>query len=195
MASDTATHSAATTARQAAAGVSEASAVAAMPTSSVICGAWWSMRPAGNCSYSKPLNTTRIMAGSVAWTPASTRPRCTVTAIRPICSASGNTTRARRSLVSTGAKSSNRRIRACHRHVHHTRPVHEQAGRWAEPVLVEVEPALAAEPVAHLHEPHRIVGVEIGAVPPDLDEMGPRHGQAHREAEQNHGERRCYEGS
>lgn len=43
------------------------------------------------------------------------------------------------------------------RQVDEARPVHQRAGRDPQPVLHEIEPALAIEEIAHLDETHGIV--------------------------------------
>ena len=48
------------------------------------------------------------------------------------------------------------------RQIDQPRPVHPHALGRSEPVLGQVEPALAAEEIPHLDEPHGVIGREVG---------------------------------
>ncbi len=67
------------------------------------------------------------------------------------------------------------------RDIDHPRPMHEAAARRIEPVGRHVEPALASEKRAHLHEPHGIVRVVYGTRLPDRGDKRP--GQQQPEAD------------
>ncbi len=57
------------------------------------------------------------------------------------------------------------------RRIDEARPVHRRRAGMA--VLDEIEPGLAGEEVAHLHEPHGVVGVGQAQVARDREEVGP----------------------
>ena len=48
------------------------------------------------------------------------------------------------------------------RHVDDSRPVHRPAIRRVHPMLGHIEKRLAGQPVAHLHQSHRIIGIAKG---------------------------------
>ena len=78
--------------------------------------------------------------------------------------------RRRRLRRSTGSAADHRRDR----HIDQPRPVHRKSRAGAEAMLADVPPALPGQPVAHLEQAHRVVG--IGETP-DGDIVGVHHAQ------------------
>ncbi len=68
-------------------------------------------------------------------------------------------------------------------HIHDARPVHEDAVGWVQSKRREVEPALPGHPIAQLHGPHGVVGIEEGSGLPDGPRPRPRHGEGDRQGD------------
>jgi hypothetical protein len=69
------------------------------------------------------------------------------------------------------------------RQVQNAGPMHLHAVRGIEPVLMQIEPGLAGEPVAHFDEAHGVVRIGESAAPPDLDGVRPGNRQREQQAE------------
>ena len=118
------------------------------------------MRPGRNWWKAGNPTTPSNSAISAASRPAM---RHAMAAAPPIVGRShsiGHTVRISRSAIAGSANEAENPQRAGEPGIDQARPVRLVAA--GEAPLREVVPALPGEPVAHLHEPHRVVGVEQG---------------------------------